>query len=137
MAVRLLGEDLTLFRAADGQVGLIGDRCPHRLTEMKYGIPDNGGLRCCYHGWMFDPAGRCVDTPLESAGDGFRDNIRIKGYPARGNGRAGVGVFGAAAGAAAAAVGFVRAAQRHPADRGDASGLQLAAMPRKHRRPGA
>ena len=83
MPVRLLGEDLVLFRSADGLPGLIGDRCPHRLTEMKYGIPDTGGLRCCYHGWMFDPAGRCIDQPLESAGDAFRDSVRIKGYPAQ------------------------------------------------------
>ena len=81
MAVRILGEDLVLFRSADGQIGLVGDRCPHRMTEMRYGIPDVGGLRCCYHGWMFDPAGRCVETPLESPNDPFKDRIRIKGYP--------------------------------------------------------
>lgn len=81
MAVRILGEDLVLFRSADGQMGLVGDRCPHRMTEMRYGIPDVGGLRCCYHGWMFDPAGRCVETPLESPNDPFKDRIRIKGYP--------------------------------------------------------
>ena len=81
MAVRILGEDLVLFRSADGQMGLVGDRCPHRMTEMRYGIPDVGGLRCCYHGWMFDPAGRCVETPLESPNDPFKDRIHIKGYP--------------------------------------------------------
>ena len=81
MPVRILGEDLVLFRSADGQMGLVGDRCPHRMTEMRYGIPDVGGLRCCYHGWMFDPAGRCVETPLESPNDPFKDRIRIKGYP--------------------------------------------------------
>ena len=42
MAVRILGEDLVLFRSADGQMGLVGDRCPHRMTEMRYGIPDEG-----------------------------------------------------------------------------------------------
>ena len=81
MAVRLLGEDLVLFRSGDGQVGLVSDRCPHRMTELRYGIPDVGGLRCCYHGWMFDPAGRCLETPLESANDSFKERIRIKGYP--------------------------------------------------------
>ena len=80
MAVRLLGEDLVLFRSADGQMGLIGDRCPHRMMEMRYGIPDVGGLRCCYHGWMFAPSGRCIETPLESEHDPFKDRIRIKGY---------------------------------------------------------
>ena len=81
MAVRILGEDLVLFRSADGQMGLVGDRCPHRMTEMRYGIPDVGGLRCCYHGWMFNPAGQCIETPLEAAHDPFKDRIRIKGYP--------------------------------------------------------
>ena len=81
MAVRLLGEDLVLFRSADGQMGLVGDRCPHRMTEMRYGIPDVGGLRCCYHGWMFAPSGQCIETPLEAAHDPFKDRIRIKGYP--------------------------------------------------------
>ena len=81
MPVRLLGEDLVLFRSADGQIGLVGDRCPHRMTEMKYGIPDDGGLRCCYHGWMFAPSGQCIETPLEAAHDPFKDRIRIKGYP--------------------------------------------------------
>ena len=81
MAVRLLGEDLTLFRSTDGQFGLVGPRCPHRLTELRYGIPDQNGLRCCYHGWLFDGAGRCIDTPLESPAEPFKDRIRITAYP--------------------------------------------------------
>ena len=81
MAVRLLGEDLVLFRSADGQMGLVGDRCPHRMTELRYGIPDEGGLRCCYHGWMFAPSGQCIETPLEAEHDPFKDRIRVKGYP--------------------------------------------------------
>ena len=81
MAVRLLGEDLTLFRSAAGALGLVGPRCPHRLTELRYGIPDQDGLRCCYHGWLFDGAGRCIDTPLESESDPFKDRINIPAYP--------------------------------------------------------
>jgi 5,5'-dehydrodivanillate O-demethylase len=50
--VRLLGEDLTLYRDKSGALGLIGDRCLHRLVDMKYGIPDTNGLRCPYHGWL-------------------------------------------------------------------------------------
>ena len=83
MPVRLLGEDLTLFRGTDGSLGLVGERCPHRMTQMKYGIPDEGGIRCCYHGWMFDTGGRCVDTPLESPEGAFKDRISIKSYPVR------------------------------------------------------
>ena len=79
--VRVLGEDLVLFRATDGVVGLVGERCPHRLSHLKYGIPDAGGLRCCYHGWKFAPNGQCVDTPLEAPSDPFKDRIRITSYP--------------------------------------------------------
>ncbi|CAI8052318.1 5,5'-dehydrodivanillate O-demethylase oxygenase subunit [Geodia barretti] len=105
MAVRILGEDLVLFRLADGQMGLVGDRCPHRMTELRYGIPDTGGLRCCYHGWMFNPAGQCIETPLESANDPFKDRIRIKGYPVQEMGGLVWAYMGAGTDALAAAVG--------------------------------
>src|SRR5689334_17135978 len=65
--VRLLGEDLTLFRDLRGELGLIGDRCLHRGISLAYGIPQENGLRCAYHGWTYDTAGRTVDTPFEPA----------------------------------------------------------------------
>ena len=83
LPVRVLGEDLVLFRSTKGEMGLIGDRCPHRLTNLQLGIPDEGGLRCCYHGWMFSPTGQCVDMPLEAPESTFKDRIKIKGYPVR------------------------------------------------------
>jgi 5,5'-dehydrodivanillate O-demethylase len=65
--VRLLGEDLVLFRDGAGRLGLIGHRCAHRGISLAYGIPQENGLRCAYHGWTFDPEGRVVDMPFEPA----------------------------------------------------------------------
>src|SRR5437016_6802359 len=55
--VRILGEDLTLYRDRQGTLGLIGQRCPHRAVDLRFGIPENRGLRCPYHGPMFDETG--------------------------------------------------------------------------------
>ncbi len=63
--VRLLGEDLVLFRDERGEMGLIGRRCAHRNMALEYGIPQDRGLRCPYHGWTFDTHGSCVDMPFE------------------------------------------------------------------------
>ena len=81
MPVRVLGEDLVLFRAQNGDMGLVGEYCPHRMTQLKYGFPGENGLRCCYHGWMFDGTGQCIDTPMEAPGGTFKDQIKITGYP--------------------------------------------------------
>ncbi len=79
--VRLLGEDLTLYRDKSGTYGLIGERCAHRLVDMQWGIPDEHGLRCPYHGWRYDESGQCTDTPLEAADSSFKERINIGGYP--------------------------------------------------------
>jgi 5,5'-dehydrodivanillate O-demethylase len=63
--VRILGEDLVLFRDRSGGLGLIGQRCLHRLVDLKYGIPDENGLRCPYHGWLYDASGACIERPME------------------------------------------------------------------------
>ena len=65
--VRVLSEDLTLFRDLRGNLGLIGDKCAHRAISLAYGIPQENGLRCCYHGWTYDTAGHVVDMPFEPA----------------------------------------------------------------------
>jgi len=79
--VRLLGEDLVLFRSAAGKLGCIEPSCPHRKANMSYGIPEPEGLRCPYHGWLFDETGRCVDQPSEPSGSKFKDKVRMKSYP--------------------------------------------------------
>ncbi len=83
-AVRLLGEDLTLYKDRSGNLGLIEDRCPHRKVNMLYGIPEEEGLRCPYHGWLFNHTGQCLEQPYEQAEDpnsNFKEKIKIKSYP--------------------------------------------------------
>jgi phenylpropionate dioxygenase-like ring-hydroxylating dioxygenase large terminal subunit len=63
--VRILGEDLVLYRNNKGGLGLIGDRCLHRLVDMQWGIPEDNGLRCPYHGWKYDVNGNCTEVPSE------------------------------------------------------------------------
>jgi phenylpropionate dioxygenase-like ring-hydroxylating dioxygenase large terminal subunit len=79
--VRLLGEDLVLFRDHEGRHGLIERACPHRGTDLAYGRLESGGLRCAFHGWLFDVTGRCLETPAEPEGSNLAANIRHKAYP--------------------------------------------------------
>lgn len=62
-AVRLLGQDFVLFKNADGSFGLLDRDCPHRGANPAFGRNEGDGLRCPFHGWKFDAAGRCTDTP--------------------------------------------------------------------------
>ncbi|MEE8519318.1 MAG: aromatic ring-hydroxylating dioxygenase subunit alpha [Dehalococcoidia bacterium] len=79
--VRLLGEDLVLFRSTSGELGLIEPSCPHRKANLSYGVPEPEGIRCAYHGWLFDVQGNCVDQPSEPAGSRFKEKVKIKAYP--------------------------------------------------------
>ena len=81
--VRWLGEDLILFRDERGRVGLVEPTCPHRGTSLEFGWIEGGGLRCCYHGWVFDVGGRCLEQPGEPPGSAFKEKIRLKAYPVR------------------------------------------------------
>src|SRR5205809_5114590 len=65
--VRLLGEDLVLFRDDSGRLGLLAERCAHRGLSLAYGIPQANGLRCAYHGWTYDAEGKVVGMPFEPA----------------------------------------------------------------------
>ena len=78
--VRMLGENLVLFRDTLGRLGLIEESCPHRLASLALGRNEECGLRCVYHGWKFDVTGACVDMPTEPDGFGYRDRIRLKSY---------------------------------------------------------
>ena len=83
-AVRLLGEDLVLYRDKSGTLGLIERACPHRRVDLSYGIPEEHGLRCMYHGWMMDETGQCIEQPFEETvhPDGrFKEKVKIAGYP--------------------------------------------------------
>jgi phenylpropionate dioxygenase-like ring-hydroxylating dioxygenase large terminal subunit len=79
--VRLLGEDLIVFRDGAGRPGLLTPHCAHRGTSLFYGKVDESGIRCCYHGWQFDVEGRCVDQPCEPEGGRGKGRIRQPWYP--------------------------------------------------------
>ena len=79
--VRLLGEDLVLFRDSNGDVGLIDAYCSHRRAPLFYGRNEECGLRCVYHGWKFDVNGNCLDTPSEEPGQRLRFRVGVKAYP--------------------------------------------------------
>ena len=81
-AVRLLGEDLVLFRDRTGRLGLLEEHCPHRGASLAYGSLDEEGIRCPYHGWKFDATGRCVDLPAEPDDSPLRGRVRATAYPA-------------------------------------------------------
>ncbi|HIV71844.1 MAG TPA: aromatic ring-hydroxylating dioxygenase subunit alpha [Candidatus Aquabacterium excrementipullorum] len=80
-AVRLLGQDLVLFRDEHGNLGLMDRDCPHRGADLAYGRIEGGGLRCPFHGWLFDASGQCLETPAEPAGSKLCTRIRQKAYP--------------------------------------------------------
>jgi phenylpropionate dioxygenase-like ring-hydroxylating dioxygenase large terminal subunit len=80
--LRILGEDLVIFRDKKGRVGLLHARCAHRGTSLYYGKVDDRGIRCCYHGWLFDVEGRCLEQPCEpELGAKHRDKVRQPWYP--------------------------------------------------------
>jgi 5,5'-dehydrodivanillate O-demethylase len=83
-SIRLLGEDLVLYKDRSGTYGLIDALCPHRRVDLSYGIPEEHGLRCMYHGWMFDETGQCIEQPFEETvhPDGrFKEKVKVAGYP--------------------------------------------------------
>ena len=75
--VRILGEDLIVFRDGRGDVGLVHPRCCHRGTTLYYGKVEDDGIRCCYHGWLFAPDGRCLDMPVEVDRGRRKDQYRL------------------------------------------------------------
>jgi nitrite reductase/ring-hydroxylating ferredoxin subunit len=68
LPVRVLGEDLILFQTLQGRYGLVYPRCAHRGSSLIYGKVEERGIRCCYHGWLFDTEGRCLEQPCEPGG---------------------------------------------------------------------
>lgn len=81
--IRLLGEDLVVFRDSDGNLGIIDEYCPHRRASLAFGRNEECGLRCLYHGWKFDVNGNAVEMSSEPAGTGLVEKVKIKSYPAR------------------------------------------------------
>ena len=82
-AVRLLGQDLVLFRDAAGTWGLLDRDCPHRGADLAFARFEADGIRCPFHGWKFAPDGRCLDTPAEPIGSTLCSRVRQRSYPVR------------------------------------------------------
>ena len=83
IAVRLLGEDLVVFRDRSGRLGLLHRYCPHRGVSLEFGIPAERGLRCCYHAWQFDVDGTILDTPGEPESSRIKANFCHGAYRVR------------------------------------------------------
>ena len=84
--MRLLGENLVMFRDSMGRVGAMREACPHRGASLYFGRNEQCGIRCAYHGWKFDIHGACVDLPTEpdpQRAEAFRAKIRARAYPCR------------------------------------------------------
>lgn len=82
--VRLMGEDLVLYKDLSGAYGLVDRHCPHRRADLSYGWVEERGLRCNYHGWKYDECGSCIEQPFEEIAHPearFKDKIKIKAYP--------------------------------------------------------
>jgi len=79
--VRVLGEDLVLYRDRSGTPGLLGAQCAHRRANLCLGTTMNKGLMCRYHGWVFDADGSVLRTPSEPPESTFKDNIKQLSYP--------------------------------------------------------
>lgn len=79
--ITILGEKLVAFRDTNGRAGVLDTHCCHRGASLEYGRIEPEGLRCCYHGWLFDTEGRCLDQPCEPADSDYKDKVRQPWYP--------------------------------------------------------
>jgi 5,5'-dehydrodivanillate O-demethylase oxygenase subunit len=79
--VRILGEDLVLYRTESGGFGLLAEHCSHRGTSLYYGFVEGECLRCPYHGWLYDSAGKCLEQPFEPAQSLMKHTLRHGAYP--------------------------------------------------------
>ena len=80
LCVRMLGEDLVLFRARSGALGLVGKHCSHRGASLEYGLPTDRGIQCCYHGWHVGTDGTILDTPNDPASS-IKNRLYHPAYP--------------------------------------------------------
>ncbi|MGY3150193.1 phenylpropionate dioxygenase-like ring-hydroxylating dioxygenase large terminal subunit [Bradyrhizobium sp. USDA 3397] len=93
-AVKLLGENFVLFKDETGRYGLLDRDCPHRGADLAFGRLENGGLRCAFHGWLFDVTGQCLETPRRACKLLALQKHQAAVLPRRGEGWNPVGVFG-------------------------------------------
>src|SRR5690606_19608776 len=81
VGIRVLGEDLVLWRDAAGAPRLFPDTCAHRRARLSRGYVSEGQLRCLYHGWSYDPTGQCTSIPAQGGECALSRSIRLKPYP--------------------------------------------------------
>ncbi|GFM31269.1 Rieske 2Fe-2S domain-containing protein [Novosphingobium sp. PY1] len=81
LRVRLLGENMVVFRDTEGRLGALDEHCPHRRASLAFGRNEECGLRCLYHGWKFDVEGNAVDMSSEPADAKLRSTMKTKAYP--------------------------------------------------------
>jgi 5,5'-dehydrodivanillate O-demethylase len=79
--VKVLGEELVLFRGESGKPVLMQGRCAHRSLALDYGRVEGDCLRCPYHGWLYDASGQCLEQPAEPEGSGFKEKVKLQTYP--------------------------------------------------------
>ena len=79
--MRLLGENLVMFRDSDGNVGCFPESCPHRGASLYFGRSEEGGLRCIYHGWKYNVQGQCLEMPSEPETSNYKEKVHIRNYP--------------------------------------------------------
>jgi nitrite reductase/ring-hydroxylating ferredoxin subunit len=80
---RMFGEELVVFRTRENDVGILDLHCPHRGTSLEFGMCESNGLRCCYHGWLFAPSGKILDTPGDPPDSTLKDRLYHGAYPAK------------------------------------------------------
>ncbi len=83
LPLTVMSEELVLFRDEQGRLGLMPINCPHRGADLSYGRVEGGGLRCIYHGWVFDVNGQCLEQPAEPRGKQFCHHVKHVAYPCR------------------------------------------------------
>lgn len=81
LRVRIMGEDLVLFRDGEGRPGLVNEQCPHRSASLYYGFIEKDGIRCPYHGWKFDCSGTCIEQPFEPTEKSLKTEATTTAYP--------------------------------------------------------
>ena len=79
--MKVMGEDLIVFRGEDGAFGCVAEHCVHRGCSLYYGFLEGSAIRCAYHGWKFERDGRCTEQPFEPADSTYKERVRQRAYP--------------------------------------------------------
>ena len=87
LEIKILGEELVIFRTTEDKIGLVHKHCTHRRASLVFGKSEKNGIRCCYHGWLFSPDGEILETPGEEPdskqAEFVRSKFKLGAYPVR------------------------------------------------------